>query len=100
MAYPVNPGHAKAVCEQQKEARDLSLDFEHVAEAVKPSVVTIRAARRFHRAPSQATGPSHKFSGDDPLDESLDHRLPRGEVAQWGVGTGTYLNLPKSHKLA
>ncbi len=94
VAYAVERGQATAAREQLKEARDLSLAFEHVAEAVKPSVVNIRSLKRvqavgrFQRAPSPLPEPFQEFFGDDFLDRFFQHRMPPGGFVQQGVGTG------------
>jgi serine protease Do len=98
VAYAVERGQATAAREQLKEARDLSSAFEHVAEAVKPSVVNIRSVKhiqatgRFERSPSPFPEPFHEFFGDDFLDRFFQHRLPPGGFVEQGVGTGVIVS--------
>ena len=99
VAYAVERGQATAAHEQLKEARDLSLAFQHVAEAVKPSVVNIRSVKHIkavghvQRGSSPFPEPFHEFFGDEFfLDRFFKQQVPPGGLVQQGVGTGVIVS--------
>lgn len=97
VAYAVESGQAAAARDQLQHANDLSVAFQHVAKAVKPSVVNIRSLRKVtmrspRMQPLPMPGP---FGEDDFFERFFGQRGPRGqerERMQQGLGTGVIVS--------
>ncbi len=96
-AYAIESGQASAAREQLKAARDLSLAFEDVAKAAKPSVVNIRSIAKVHPAglpqgPSQVPEEYRDFFGEDFFNRFFQQRQRSEGFVQQGVGTGVIVS--------
>jgi serine protease Do len=98
VAYAVERGQATAAREQLKEATDLSLAFEHVAKAVRPSVVNIRSVKHIQGIGNLQGGTSQlpeqfrDFFGHDFLNRFFERGAPPRGYVQQGVGTGVIVS--------
>jgi serine protease Do len=104
-AYAIESGQASAAREQLRHVQDLSLVFQEVTKAIRPSVVNIRSIRkievdsRIRRMPFPGRGPfSDGPSGDDLFQWFFGPRMqPPGEsdgqpYVQRGLGTGVIIS--------
>ena len=91
LTYAAESGQAQAAREQLAKAADLSQAFQHVAKALRPSVVSISSIRRMRanvqQIPRMPDGFS-PFSGDEMFERFFEFRVPRGNFEQRGLGTG------------
>jgi len=98
-AYAVDSARADVASEQLRSAQDLSLAFTAVADALRPSVVSISSvkkidvSRRFQRLPEGFfRGPFRDFFGDDFFDRFFDAPSPGRGYIQKGLGTGVIVS--------
>lgn len=101
LAYAADAGKAYAAKEQLAMANDLSHAFQYVADAMKPSVVSVKSAKKVRsmsvrsRSPFSQLPPDMRlFFGDRWIDqfEQLE-RHPRDEsLVQNGIGTGVVIS--------
>jgi serine protease Do len=80
-------------------ADELSVAFEHAADTIRPSVVTIKAVKHFKPAqhlengPNQMPGiPDQLPFNDDFLRRFFSERLPREMPPQQGIGSGVIVS--------
>ena len=100
VAYAVESGQASAAREQLKSVRDLSLAFQEVTKAVKPSVVNIRSITKMAGTSYYQVQPTPSPFGDrfgeDFFERFFGPRSPRErrgeEFVQRGVGTGVIVS--------
>jgi serine protease Do len=73
-------------------ARGLSAAFEHVAEIIKPSVVSISSAKRVQASSAPLrNSPFHDFFGDDLFNRFFN--APQGgDQVEQGLGTGVIVS--------
>ena len=96
-AYAVESGQAAAAREQLQHVRDLSVAFQEVVKAVRPSVVNVRSIKRVEM-PTPLRG-LNRVPGS-PFDDFFEHFFGRplppsegeGDLFQRGVGTGVIVS--------
>ncbi len=98
-AYAVESAKATATGERLRTAGDLATAFSDVAEAIRPSVVSIssikkiNASQRFQRMPDELfNSPFRDFFGDDFFDRFFRFRTPQRGYVQKGLGTGVIVS--------
>lgn len=99
-SYAIERGIAEASQEQLAVANDLSQAFQHVAKALRPSVVSISSVRRIEMRRrgrggygSQVPEEFRRFFGDDFLEEfPSEGPSPRRGFRQEGMGTGVIVS--------
>jgi serine protease Do len=99
-AYAVQSGQAAAAREQLTHARDLSMAFQDVAKAVRPSVVNVRSIKKVEFGSPFGSPRPGPFQGPSPFDEFFERffrdRVPRdqqgNEFVQRGMGTGVIVS--------
>lgn len=91
LTYAAESGQAQAAKDQLAKAADLSQAFQHVAKALRPSVVSISSVRKIRpnirQIPRMPEGLS-PFFGDEPFERFFEFRVPQGDFEQRGLGTG------------
>ena len=95
LSYAAERGRAQAAREQLSRAADLTDAFQTVADALRPSVVSISSVKRIRPVVRR---PDHQFRewpdefgrffGDDFFDRFFQYRIPEGGFEQRGLGTG------------
>jgi len=99
LTYAAERGKAEAAREQLSRAADLTKAFQNVADALRPSVVSIssvkkirpmvrRPDRQFREWPDEFG----QFFGDDFFDRFFQYRIPEGGFEQRGLGTGVIVS--------
>ena len=99
LTYAAERGKAEAAREQLSRAADLTQAFQNVADALRPSVVSIssvkkirpmvrRPDRQFREWPDEFG----QFFGDDFFDRFFQFRIPEGGFEQRGLGTGVIVS--------
>ncbi|MBN2130036.1 MAG: DegQ family serine endoprotease [Sedimentisphaerales bacterium] len=98
-SYAAERGKAEAAREQLSRAADLTEAFQNVADALRPSVVSISSVKKIRpmvRRPDQQfrEWPEEfgRFFGDDFFDRFFQYRIPEGGFEQRGLGTGVIVN--------
>ena len=92
-ASPETPSpQGSAAAPEVNMARGLSAAFEHVAEIIRPSVVSISSAKRVQTssAPSR-NSPFRDFFGDDFFNRFFN-APPGGDQVEQGIGTGVIVS--------
>ena len=93
LTYAAESGQAHAAREQLAKAADLSQAFQHVAKALRPSVVSISSIRRIRpnvqQIPRMPEGFSPFFGGDDMFERFFEFRVPQGELRATWFGHGS-----------
>lgn len=99
-SYAIERGIAEASQEQLAVAHDLSQAFQHVAKALRPSVVSISAVRRVQmqqprrqRRGSEIPDEFRRFFGEDFFEEfPFETPAPPRGFEQQGMGTGVIVS--------
>jgi serine protease Do len=99
--YAIERGQAEAAQQQLASANDLSQAFQHVARALRPSVVSVSSVKRVQvrqpqarRFDSQMPEEFRRFFGDDEFFDRFFFDIPsvpRG-FEQHGLGTGVVVS--------
>ena len=99
LAYAAESGQALAAKEQLARATDLSQAFQHIAKALRPSVVSISSVRKIQpavrRSQPELRGLPDEFRGlldDDRFGRFFEFRFPEGGIKQQGLGTGVIVS--------
>ena len=95
-AYAIEKAEASAAYDKLGETDHLSRSFQHVAQALRPSVVSIRSVRKVRAAnparPNEARPEIpeelRRFFDDDTFERFLEPRAPEGSFQRQGMGTG------------
>ncbi|MBI3463789.1 MAG: DegQ family serine endoprotease [Planctomycetes bacterium] len=95
LSYAAESGKAAAAREHLTSALEFSQAFQHVAKAVRPSVVNISSTKRIQpidrgqrRIDPRMPDEFRQFFGDDLFDRFFEVPTPRGGFVQQGLGTG------------
>ena len=95
LTYAAESGKAMVARDQLEVATNLSLGFQQVAKAVRPSVVSIRSVKRFKpTANSQFGSPGNgfeefrPFGNGDLFERFFQSPVPDKGLEQRGLGTG------------
>ena len=98
-AQAKEPSAARVTPPQVKVAEDLSAAFEHVADLVKPCVVSISSVKRVKPAfPSERSPEPHRGApfggpfGDDLFQRFFRQQIARGGFEQRGLGSGVVIS--------
>ena len=101
LTYAAEAGKAFAAKEQLAMAKDLSQAFQHVADALKPSVVSISSAKKVRTMSMRSRNPFsdlppelRHFFGNGMFDqlERFEQIQPREGLVQNGLGTGVVIS--------
>ncbi len=99
LSYAAERGKAQAAREQLARANDLTEAFHSVADAMRPSVVSISSVKRIRPAIRQPDHPFGQwpeeyehFFGDDFFDRFFPYRIPEGGFERRGLGTGVIVS--------
>ena len=101
LTYAAEAGKAYAAKEQLAMANDLSQAFQHVADAMKPSVVSISSAKKVRTMSVRRSSPFSElppelrmFFGDQFMGQfdRFERIQPREGLVQNGLGTGVVLS--------
>ncbi len=88
-----DPATPAARNEQALErAQDLSTAFEFVAQSIRPSVVSIRSARRVQRGQGPADNAPYRDFGDDFFERFFGPPGGRRDFEARGLGTGVIVS--------
>lgn len=97
--YALETGRSKASQEQLATANDLSNAFQHVAKALRPSVVSVNSVKKVasRAVPQQRPElpPEFRrfFGDDDPFDRFFENAPREGRsFEQRGMGTGVIIS--------
>jgi len=99
MSYASERGQSAAAREQLSRAADLTEAFQTVADALRPSVVSISSVKKVRpivRRPDlqfrQWPEEFDQFFGDDLFDRFSRYRIPERGFEQRGMGTGVIVS--------
>ena len=101
LAYAADAGKAFAAKEQLATANDLSLAFQYVADAMKPSVVSVKSAKKVRTMSGRTDNPFSQlppemrlFFGDRWIEqfEPLERQRREERLVQNGIGTGVVIS--------
>ena len=100
ISYAAQAGQSAAARQQLGVAGDLSLAFQNVAQAIRPSVVSISSVKRIQprvrprrQLPPNVPDEFRRFFGDeDMFDRFFDFGIPEGGLEQRGLGSGMIIS--------